>query len=201
MQELRLEKLANDSEKHHRQFCHVIVTFTTVGGVGDTAPADQYQGKSKMRPVLVRIGRNKRGEAQPGQNKPRHQQIVTFDQGLPLKSRLMNTLFRIGVVNQTLITRRNAQNVGGAGHVKGDPRGHSNLIGNGDSVLTVPQTHELGIALDAIPLYFAPVYGTTDPFFYAMDTEFKFDEDGSGDENWNLYMKQARKFPSWQAGQ
>ena len=77
--------------------------------------------------------------------------------------------------------------------------GHSNLIPNGDTVLTIEQTYALGRALDEIHRYFLPVYGTTDPFFYAMDTEFKFDDDDSGDDNWNLYMKQARKFPSWQA--
>jgi len=73
--------------------------------------------------------------------------------------------------------------------------GHSNLIPHDETVLTVGQTHELGIALNAIHLYFSPVYSQDDPFFYAMDTEFKFDDDGGGE--WNLYMKQARKFPSW----
>ncbi len=76
--------------------------------------------------------------------------------------------------------------------------GHSNLIAHDDRVLTVSQTHDLGIALDAIHQYFVPVYGDAG-IFYAMDTEFKFDDDGSGDDNWNLYMKQARKFPSWEA--
>jgi len=77
--------------------------------------------------------------------------------------------------------------------------GHSNLIPADETVLTVQQTYELGKALDAIHRYFLPVYGLDDPFFYAMDTEFKFDDDGSGDDNWQLYMKQARKFPSWEA--
>ncbi len=75
--------------------------------------------------------------------------------------------------------------------------GHSNLVPNGETVLTVDQTHDLGIALAAIRAYFAPVYGGS--LFYAMDTEFKFDDDGVPGGPWNLYMKQARKFPSWQA--
>ena len=62
-------------------------------------------------------------------------------------------------------------------------------------MLTPSQTHELGVALDAIHLFFMPVYASDGSIFYAMDTEFKFDDDGG--EDWNLYMKQARKFPSW----
>jgi len=54
--------------------------------------------------------------------------------------------------------------------------------------------NQLGDALIAIRNFFAPAYGpgpgsTT---WWAMDVEFKFD--GEGDEEPQLYVKQARPF-------
>ena len=68
---------------------------------------------------------------------------------------------------------------------------HSNLVAEGETVLTEPQLYDLGIALDAIHNYFYPVYGTAGGF-YAMDTEWKL-VDGL------IEMKQARPYPGWSA--
>lgn len=81
--------------------------------------------------------------------------------------------------------------------------GHSNIIPDGYTVLDAQQLYQLGTALKAIHEYFFEVYG--DRSFYAMDTEFKFD-DGSRDADGDgifevpggerkLVMKQARPFP------
>ncbi len=71
---------------------------------------------------------------------------------------------------------------------------HSNLIPEGETVLTTEQTHQLGVALEAIHQFFYPAYGAqSESGWYAMDTEFKFDaEDG---EEPILYVKQARPYP------
>ncbi len=71
--------------------------------------------------------------------------------------------------------------------------GHSNLIPKGYTVLDTEQMFQLGTALKAIHEFFYPVYG--DRSFYAMDTEFKFDDDGSPDGTRKLYLKQARPYP------
>lgn len=71
--------------------------------------------------------------------------------------------------------------------------GHSNLIPKGYNVLDPEQMYELGVALKAIHEFFFPVYG--DRSFYAMDTEFKFDDDWSSDGTRQLFMKQARPYP------
>lgn len=83
-------------------------------------------------------------------------------------------------------------------HLPGRPIvyiGRSNLVPVNRHVLTNAQVYELGRALDAIHRFFAPVYGGG--AFYAMDTEFKFDDMGSGGEP-TLWMKQARPYPGWQ---
>ncbi len=72
---------------------------------------------------------------------------------------------------------------------------HSNLVPPGQTVLTTAQSQELGVALAAIRTYFMPAYG--DRAFYAMDTEFKFDDDGVPGATPHLYMKQARPYPGW----
>lgn len=74
--------------------------------------------------------------------------------------------------------------------------GHSNLIDSGTTVLTRKQTHTLGVALDEIHNFFQPVYGKDPTKWYAMDTEFKFDQppnDPNGEPV--LTMKQARPYP------
>ena len=62
----------------------------------------------------------------------------------------------------------------------------------GLTVLTPSQVFELGEALQAIHLFFAPAYQEPGRF-YAMDTEFKFD--GDWGQTPTLYMKQARPYP------
>ncbi len=75
---------------------------------------------------------------------------------------------------------------------------HSNLVGEGETVLTLDQTYELGAALDAIHRFWGPTYGppVDEPTrFYAMDVEFKFD--GEPGEPPALFVKQARPHPGW----
>ena len=74
---------------------------------------------------------------------------------------------------------------------------HSSLIPSGKTVLTTAQTHTLGEALKEIHDFFYPVYGKDSNKWYAMDTEFKFDQPvGSNSaEKPVLYMKQARPYP------
>ncbi len=74
---------------------------------------------------------------------------------------------------------------------------HSNILPEGMStVLTNKQVYQLGIALEEIHNFFLPVYGNDKSKWYAMDTEFKFDQpldDPDGEPV--LYMKQARPYP------
>ena len=75
---------------------------------------------------------------------------------------------------------------------------HSNLIEDGERVLTNAQLFELGWALDTIHRFFRPLYGppVDDPLrFYAMDIEFKLDDDWS--DGPKIWVKQARPAPSW----
>ncbi len=69
---------------------------------------------------------------------------------------------------------------------------HSNLVPDGQTVLSNAELYELGTALAAIHAHFLPAYGRSGGF-YAMDTEFKITEDG------RLEVKQARPYPGWQA--
>jgi len=68
----------------------------------------------------------------------------------------------------------------------------SNLVDEGETVMSNAELYELGSALSAIHAYFQPVYGSGGGF-YAMDTEFKITEDG------RLEVKQARPYPGWQS--
>ena len=73
---------------------------------------------------------------------------------------------------------------------------HSNLVPRGKTVLTNAQTHTLGIALKEIHEFFQPVYGNSS--WYAMDTEFKFDQPVAGNQGEPvLFIKQARPYPGW----
>lgn len=71
----------------------------------------------------------------------------------------------------------------------------SNLVRPGETVLTARQTYDLGKALDAIHTAFNPVYGPAsgNNGWYAMDIEFKFDDEGATDPQ--LFIKQARPHP------
>ena len=72
---------------------------------------------------------------------------------------------------------------------------HSSLVGAGATVLTAKQAHELGLALDAIHRRFTPAYGAAAGAWYAMDVEFKFDDEAAPGEPATLYIKQARPYP------
>jgi len=75
---------------------------------------------------------------------------------------------------------------------------HSNLVPEGETVLTREQTYRLGQALQEIHWEFAKYYQKPDAF-YAMDVEFKFNTD-PGDEESQLWVKQARPHPGWSVG-
>jgi hypothetical protein len=72
----------------------------------------------------------------------------------------------------------------------------SNLTDDDGHVLTDAQLYELGTALKAVHLAFQPAYG--DESFYAMDTEFKLDQNPETGEL-QIYLKQARPYPGWNA--
>lgn len=75
---------------------------------------------------------------------------------------------------------------------------HSNLtVPPGSHVLTDAQLQELGAALSAIHTRFRPAYGPGVGIsdWYAMDVEFKFDDEGSTDGKVHLWVKQARPYP------
>lgn len=72
---------------------------------------------------------------------------------------------------------------------------HSNLVAAGTTVLTTRQIYNLGLALDAIHDRFSPAYGPAagNNDWYAMDVEFKFDDEGGTEPV--LFVKQARPYP------
>jgi hypothetical protein len=74
---------------------------------------------------------------------------------------------------------------------------HSNLIPVGTTVLTRYQLYTLGTALSAIHERFSAAYGPAsgNNGWYAMDVEFKFDNDEAPAELAKLFVKQARPFP------
>jgi hypothetical protein len=76
---------------------------------------------------------------------------------------------------------------------------HSSLVREGTTVLTTAQVHSLGVALKEIHQFFYPVYGTDPGAWYAMDTEFKFDQPVGGDPSDEpvLVIKQTRPYPGW----
>jgi hypothetical protein len=74
---------------------------------------------------------------------------------------------------------------------------HSSLVLAGDAVLTGSQIHTLGATLDAIHNRFSAAYGPAagNNGWYAMDVEFKFDNDDAPNAPPALYIKQARPYP------
>ncbi|HEY5955151.1 MAG TPA: PEP/pyruvate-binding domain-containing protein, partial [Polyangiaceae bacterium] len=77
---------------------------------------------------------------------------------------------------------------------------HSNLIpatAGRDTVLSARQVHNLGLALNEIHKRFDPAYGflSGNTHWYAMDVEFKFDNELAPDKEAQLYIKQARPYP------
>jgi hypothetical protein len=74
----------------------------------------------------------------------------------------------------------------------------SNLVPEGETVLTKRQTYQLGQALFAIHERFSAAYGPAagNNGWYAMDVEFKFDNEEVGEkEDAVLFIKQARPYP------
>lgn len=74
---------------------------------------------------------------------------------------------------------------------------HSNLIPAGQTVLSPAQIYELGTALSAIHARFSPAYGPAsgNTGWYAMDCEFKFDDEADPSSPPKLSIKQARPYP------
>jgi len=74
---------------------------------------------------------------------------------------------------------------------------HSNLVEPGQTVLTPRQIRDLGLALSAIHKRFSPAYGPAsgNTGWYAMDVEFKFDDDDAPGQPAQLQVKQARPYP------
>jgi hypothetical protein len=72
----------------------------------------------------------------------------------------------------------------------------SSLVPAGRTVLTPAQRNQLGNALNAIHQRFSPAYGPAagNTGWYAMDVEFKFDNDGAIGLP-RLFIKQARPYP------
>jgi pyruvate phosphate dikinase-like enzyme len=70
---------------------------------------------------------------------------------------------------------------------------HSSLVQGGGSVLSLEQTHRLGIALDAIHKYFYPAYGAGGGW-YALEVDWKFDDKRTPGAP-SLFIKQARPYP------
>jgi hypothetical protein len=72
---------------------------------------------------------------------------------------------------------------------------HSNLIPEGETVLTRVQIHELRTALEAIHQRFMPAYGKPagNTGFYGLEVDFKFDDEDADEPK--LLVKQARPHP------
>jgi hypothetical protein len=71
----------------------------------------------------------------------------------------------------------------------------SNIVPEGSRVLTDKQIYDLGVALDQIHTRFANAYRPTPTSWYAMDVEFKFDDEAMPGTTASLYIKQARPYP------
>lgn len=72
---------------------------------------------------------------------------------------------------------------------------HSNLIPEGETVLTPRQIHDLGVALDRLHHRFANAYQSNPTAWYGLDVEFKFDNEADLEAAPTLYIKQARPYP------
>jgi hypothetical protein len=74
---------------------------------------------------------------------------------------------------------------------------HSNLVPAGTAVLTGKQIHALGVALHAIHSRMSAAYGPAagNTGWYAMDVEFKLDDEADPTAAPTLYIKQARPYP------
>jgi pyruvate,water dikinase len=75
---------------------------------------------------------------------------------------------------------------------------HSNVVAEGAHVLGERQIYDLGVALDIIHKRFTNAYQTSPTAWYAMDVEFKFDDEANPGSTPSLYIKQARPYPGQQ---
>jgi hypothetical protein len=74
---------------------------------------------------------------------------------------------------------------------------HSNVtIPAGTHVLTVEEVHTLGAALSAINERFRHAYAPTDGSWWALEVDFKFDDEADPGGAPSLYIKQARPYPA-----
>ena len=73
---------------------------------------------------------------------------------------------------------------------------HSSLVASGQTVLTTSQTYELGQALSLIHDRFSAAYGpgAGNNGWYAMDIEFKFDNEDDPSKPPRCFIKQARPY-------
>jgi phosphoenolpyruvate synthase/pyruvate phosphate dikinase len=73
---------------------------------------------------------------------------------------------------------------------------HSSLVAAGTTVLTTAQTYELGQALALLHARFSMAYGPAagNTGWYAMDVEFKFDNEDDPSQPPRCYIKQARPY-------
>ena len=73
---------------------------------------------------------------------------------------------------------------------------HSNLIPAGQTVLTTTQIHELGVALAAIRQRFSAAYGPVagNNGWYALEVDFKFDDEANPGQPPTCFIKQARPY-------
>ncbi len=82
---------------------------------------------------------------------------------------------------------------------------HSSITPTGTNVLTAAQTYELGTALQLVHNRFSAAYGpgAGNNGWYAMDVEFKFDNEDDPQNAPHCYLKQARPYadPSGGAAQ
>jgi hypothetical protein len=75
---------------------------------------------------------------------------------------------------------------------------HSSLLPKGSTVLTVAQTHLLGMALKEIQKYYQPLYGKDPNKWWGMEVDFKLDQpldDPNGEPI--ILIKQARPYPGF----
>ncbi|HET9958398.1 MAG TPA: PEP/pyruvate-binding domain-containing protein [Polyangiaceae bacterium] len=70
----------------------------------------------------------------------------------------------------------------------------SNLVNEGEHVLDARQIYDLGQALNSIHERFRKAYQASPDAWYAMDCEFKFDDEAAPGQKPSLYIKQARPY-------
>jgi hypothetical protein len=78
---------------------------------------------------------------------------------------------------------------------------HSNVtVPKGSHVLTDAQTYALADALEVVNDRFRHAFGSQDGSWWAMDCEFKFDDEADPGADPALYIKQARPYPRAASG-